>query len=237
MFQHRKITHLEFFSCKCGLDIFFKNVVSENCSHLSESRAGQNTGFVSAEKPRPKSHYTEEKGKENRKKAKTKEGEKHNSPCLGFFVFCCCFCFVFFAFFIAYTLETVFTTVAQQWFALFWWKSQTGIPKIRPLKISSNLTKLRPNEEIILVWKARQDRKYRVMRREKGKERKRKTKNQCCTLCFYIVCFEDSVSTKKSAWPKKFSWECMRNLNYLQASPLSFERLLKVFVAHSVYDK
>ena len=114
MFQHCKITHLEFFSFKCGLDIFFKNVVSENCSHLSESRAGQNAGFVSAEKPRPKSHYTEEKGKENGKKAKTKEGEKHNSPCLGFFVFCCCFCFVFFAFFIAYTLETVFTTVTQQ---------------------------------------------------------------------------------------------------------------------------
>ena len=100
MFQHCKITHLEFFSFKCGLDIFFKNVVSENCSHLSESRAGQNAGFVSAEKPRPKSHYTEEKGKENGKKAKTKEGEKHNSPCLGFFcfllLFLLCFFFCFF---------------------------------------------------------------------------------------------------------------------------------------------
>ena len=155
-------------------------------------------------------------------------------PVLFFFVFCCCFCFVFFAFFIAYTLETVFTTVAQQWLALFWWKSQTGIPKIRPLKISSNLTKLRPNDEIILVWKARQDRKYRVMRREEGKERKRKTKNQCCTLCFYIVYFEDSVSTKKSAWPKKFIWECMRNLNYLQASPLSFENSWK-FLWHMLF--
>ena len=156
-------------------------------------------------------------------------------PVLVFFVFCCCFCFVFFfAFFIAYTLETVFTTVGQQWFALFWWKSQTGIPKIRPLKISSNLTKLRPNEEIILVWKARQDRKYRVMRREEGKERKRKTKNQCCTLCFYIVYFEDSVSTKTSAWPKKFIWKCMRNLNYLQASPLSFENSWK-FLWHMLF--
>ena len=155
-------------------------------------------------------------------------------PVLVFFVFCCCFCFVFFAFFIAYTLETVFTTVAQQWFELFWWKSQTGIPKIRPLKISSNLTKLRPNDKIILVWKAPQDRKYRVMRREEGKERKRKTKNQCCTLCFYIVYFEDSVSTKKSAWPKKFIWECMRNLNYLQASPLSFENSWK-FLWHMLF--
>ena len=114
------------------------------------------------------------------------------------------------------------------------WESQTGIPKIRPLKISSHLTKLRPNHEIILVWKARQDRKYRVMRREEGKERKRKTKNQCCTLCFYIVYFEDSVSTKTSAWPKKFIWKCMRNLNYLQASPLSFENSWK-FLWHMLF--
>ena len=99
MFQHCKITHLEFFSFKCGLDIFFKNVVSENCSHLSESRAGQNTGFVSAEKPRPKSLYTEEKGKENGKKAKTKEGEKRNSPCLGFFCFLLLFLLCFFLLF------------------------------------------------------------------------------------------------------------------------------------------
>ena len=115
MFQYCKITHLEFFSFKCGLDIFFKNVASENSSHLSESRAGQNAGFLSAKKA-PKSHYTEEKGKENRKKAKRNEGEKRNSPCLGFFVFCFCFCFVFFfvCFFIADTLETVFATVAQQ---------------------------------------------------------------------------------------------------------------------------
>ena len=116
MFQYCKITHLEFFSFKCGLDIFFKNVASENCSHLSESHAGQNAGFLSAKKA-PKWHYTDEKGKENRKKAKRNEGEKRNSPCLGFFVFRCCFCFVFFflfVFFIAYTLETVFTTVGQQ---------------------------------------------------------------------------------------------------------------------------
>ena len=97
MFQYCKITHLEFFSFKCGLDIFFKNVASENCSHLSESRAGQNAGFLSAKKA-PKSHHAEEKGKENKKKAKRNEGEKRNSPCLGFFVFCCCFCFVFFLF-------------------------------------------------------------------------------------------------------------------------------------------
>ena len=95
MFQYCKITHLEFFSFKCGLDIFFKNVASENCSHLSESHAGQNAGFLSAKKA-PKSHYTDEKGKENRKKAKRNEGEKRNSPCLGFFVFRCCFCFVLF---------------------------------------------------------------------------------------------------------------------------------------------
>ena len=97
MFQYCKITHLKFFSCKCGLDIVILNVASENCSHLSESRAGQNAGFLSVKKA-PKSHYTEEKGKENRKKEKRNEGEKHNSPCLGFIVFCCCFCFVFFCF-------------------------------------------------------------------------------------------------------------------------------------------
>ena len=157
-------------------------------------------------KPRPKLLYTEEKGKENGKKAKRKEGEKRNSPCLGFFVFCCCFCFVFFCllvFFIAYTLETVFTTVGQQCFALFRWKSQTGIPKIRPLKISSHLTKLRPNHEIILVWKARQDRKYRVMRREKKKNKKFKQKK-----------------FKLLAGISSFLW-----------------KLLKIFVAHAVYDK
>ena len=99
MFQYCKITHLAFFSFKCGLDIFFRNVASENSSHLSESRAGQNAGFVSAEKPRPKSHYTEEKGKENGKKAKTKEGEKHNSPCLGFFCFLLLFLLCFFLLF------------------------------------------------------------------------------------------------------------------------------------------
>ena len=95
MFQYCKITHLAFFSFKCGLDIFFRNVASENCSNLRESRVGQNAGFVSAKKA-PKSHYTEEKGKENRKKAKRNEGEKRNSSCLGFFVFCFCFCFVVF---------------------------------------------------------------------------------------------------------------------------------------------
>ena len=146
-----------------------------------------------------------------------------------FSVFVFALFFALFVFFIADTLETVFATVAQQWFALFWWKSQTGIPKMRPLKISSHLTKLRPNHEIILGRKARQDRKYRVMRREEAEERKRKTKNQCCTLCFYIVYFEDSVSTKKSAWAKKFK---------LLAGISSFLwKLLKVFVAHSVYDK
>ena len=99
-----------------GLDIFFKTVASENSSHLSESRASQNAGLLSAKKA-PKSHYTEEKGKENRNKAKRNEREKRHSPCLGFFVFCC-FCFVLFVclfvFVIAYTLETVFTTVGQQ---------------------------------------------------------------------------------------------------------------------------
>ena len=63
--------------------------------------------------------------------------------------------------------------------------------------------KLRPNHEIILVWKARQDRKYRVIRREEGKERKRKTKNQCCTLCFYIVYLEDSVINEKICLSEK----------------------------------
>ena len=152
MFQYCKITHSKFFSCKCGLDIFILNVASENCSHLSESRASQNAGLLSAEKA-PKSHYTEKKGKENKKKAKRNEGEKHNSPCLGFFVFCFCFCFVFFVFVFFHCLyfgdgfhhsgPTMIRTIS--------WESQTGIPKIRPLKISSHLTKLRPNHEIILV--------------------------------------------------------------------------------------
>ena len=181
---------------------------------------------VSWARKKPQNHTTQKK-KEKKIERKQREMKVKNVivPVLVFLFSVVVFALFFFVFvfFIAYTLETVCTTVGQQWFALFWWKSQTGIPKIRPLKISSHFTKLRPNHEIILIWKARQDRKYRVMRREKGKERKRKTKNQCCTLCFYIVCFEDSVSTKKSAWAKKFSWECMRNLNYLQASPLSFE--------------
>ena len=152
MFQYCKITHLACFSFKCGLDIFFRNVASENSSHLSESRASQNAGFLSAKKA-PKSHYTEEKGKENKKKAKRNEGEKRNSPCLGFFVFCFCFCFVFFVFVFFHCLyfgdgfhhsgPTMIRTIS--------WESQTGIPKIRPLKISSHLTKLRPNHEIILV--------------------------------------------------------------------------------------
>ena len=82
--------------------------------------------------------------------------EKNVIVPLGFvFVFCCCFCFVVvvvvFFFFIAYTLETVFTTISQQLYALFWWKSQTGIPKIRLLEISSRLTKLRPNHEINML--------------------------------------------------------------------------------------
>ena len=146
---------------------------------------------VSWARKSPGQNHTTQKKKEKKMERKQRQKKVKNIivPVLVFFVFCCCFCFVFFAFFIAYTLETIFTTVAQQWLALFWWKSQTGIPKIRPLKISSNLTKLRPNDKIILVWKAPQDRKYRVMRREEGKERKRKTKNQCCTLCFYIVYF------------------------------------------------
>ena len=99
-----------------GSIFFFGNVASENSSHLSESRASQNAGLLSAKKAL-KSHYTEEKGKENRKKAKRNEGEKRHSPCLVFFVFCC-FCFVLFVclfvFIIAYTLETVFATVGQQ---------------------------------------------------------------------------------------------------------------------------
>ena len=181
---------------------------------------------VSLARKKPQNHTTRKK-KEKKIERKQRETKVKNVivPVLVFLFSVVVFALFFFVFvfFIAYTLETVFTTVGQQWFALFGWKSQTGIPKIRPLKISSHFTKLRQNHEIILFWKARQDRKYRVMRREKGKERKRKTKNQCCTLCFYIVCFEDSVSTKKSAWAKKFSWECMRNFNYLQASPLSFE--------------
>ena len=185
---------------------------------------------VSWARKKPRNHTTQKK-KEKKIERKQREMKVKNEivPVLVFLfsVFVFALLFSVFVFFIAYTLETVFTTVGQQWFALFRWKSQTGIPKLRPLKISSNLTKLRPNDKIILVWKAPQDRKYRVMRREEGKERKRKTKNQCCTLCFYIVYFEDSVSTKKSAWPKKFIWECMRNLNYLQASPLSFENSWK----------
>ena len=107
-------------------------------------------------------------------------------------------------FFIAYTLDTVFTTISQQLYALFLWKSQTGIPKIRLLEISSHLTKLRPNHQInMLVWKAWQDRKNWVMRREGGKEGKRKTKHQCCSLSVYIIYFEDSVWRKKSAWSTK----------------------------------
>ena len=41
------------------------------------------------------------------------------------------------------------------------------------------------------------------MRREEGEERKRKTKNQCCTLCFYIVYFEDSVINEKICLSEK----------------------------------
>ena len=180
-----------------------------------------------APKKAPKSHYTEEKGKENRKKAKKNEGEKRNSPCLGFFVFCCCFCFVFFCllvFFIAYTLETVFTTVAQQWFALFSWKSQTGIPKIRPLKISSYFIKLRPNHKIILVWKALQDRKYRVMRREKGKQ-----KISVALFVFILSTLRIVFQRKNSAWSKKFK--------LLSGISSFLWKLLKVFVAQAVYDK
>ena len=113
MFQYCKITHSKFFSCKCGLDIFILNVASENCSHLSESRASQNAGFLSAEKA-PKSHYTEKKGKENKKKAKRNEGEKHNRPCLGFFVFCFCFCFVFFVF-VFFSLPILWRRFSPQW--------------------------------------------------------------------------------------------------------------------------
>ena len=140
-------------------------------------KAAQAKMQVSWARKSPGQNHTTQKKKEKKMERKQRQKKVKNIivPVLVFFVFCCCFCFVFFAFFIAYTLETVFTTVGQQWFALFRWKSQTGIPKIRPLKISSHLTKLRQNHEIILVWKARQDRKYRVMRKE-GEERKRKTK-------------------------------------------------------------
>ena len=157
---------------------------------------------VSWARKKPQNHTTQKK-KENKIKRKQRETKVKNVivPVLVFlfsvFVFALCFLFLFF--FHCLYFGDGFHHSGPTMIRTISWKSQTGIPKIRPLKISSHLTKLRPNHEIILVWKARQDRKYRVMRREEGKERKRKTKNQCCTLCFYIVYFEDSVSTKKSA--------------------------------------
>ena len=128
---------------------------------------------VSWARKKPRNHTTQKK-KEKKIERKQRQKKVKNVivPVLVFLFSVVVFAFFFFAFFIAYTLETVFTTVGQQWFALFRWKSQTGIPKIRPLKISSHLTKLRQNHEIILVWKARQDRKYRVMRREKNNDKK-----------------------------------------------------------------
>ena len=140
-------------------------------------KAAQAKMQVSWARKKPKKHTTQKK-KEKKRKREQREMKVKNVivPVLVFLfsvvVFALFYFVCLFVFFIAYTLETVFTIVGQQWFALFRWKSQTGIPKIRPLKISSHLTKLRPNHEIILVWKARQDRKYRVMRREKNKNKK-----------------------------------------------------------------
>ena len=182
---------------------------------------------VSWARKKPQNHTTQKK-KEKKIERNQEETKVKNEivPVLVFLfsVFVFALLFSLFVFFIADTLETVFTTVGQQWFALFRWKSQTGIPKIRPLKISSHLTKLRQNHEIILVWKARQDRKYRVMRREKGKQ-----KISVALFVFILSTLRIVFQRKNSAWPKKFK--------LLSGISSFLWKLLKVFVAHAVYDK
>ena len=97
MFQYCKITHLEFFFHANVGWIFLKNVASENFSHLSESRAGQNAGFLSKKSPKITLHRSKRKRKQKESKLKQREmKEKKVVVALVFFVFvfCCCFCFV-----------------------------------------------------------------------------------------------------------------------------------------------
>ena len=156
---------------------------------------------VSWARKKPQNHTTQKK-KENKIKRKQRETKVKNVivPVLVFlfsvFVFALCFLFLFF--FIAYTLETVFTTVGQQWFALFRGKVRLEFLKFglwKSVVIWPNCGQITR-----LFYSEKPDRIGNIEWWEKKEKRERgKQNNQCCTLCFYIVYFEDSVSTKKSA--------------------------------------